>query len=102
MSLRLGMTEDRAPILADLAEMKQKLAEFRRTEPTRSPLPDTLWQPIVQLNRIQGPYCFRPSPCRTTVCSTLCPSHVPRRKYTMKSDDRQRTGRIQNQSVSSM
>lgn len=36
--------------------MKQKLAEWRSTQPIRSPLPDSLWEAIVKLARKHGLY----------------------------------------------
>ena len=50
------MTKDQAPIPADLTEMKQKLAEWRSAQPSRAPLPDSLWQSIVELARKHGLY----------------------------------------------
>ena len=50
------MPKDQAPTPTDLAEMKQKLAEWRGTQPARAPLPDSLWQPIIKLARKHGLY----------------------------------------------
>lgn len=50
------MAKNQAPIPTDLAEMKQKLAEWRGTQPPRTPLPNWLWQPIIQLARKHGLY----------------------------------------------
>jgi hypothetical protein len=50
------MAKDQAPIPTDLTEMKQKLAEWRSAQPPRTPLPDSLWQPIIELARKHGLY----------------------------------------------
>ena len=50
------MAKDQAPIPTDLAEMKQRLAEWRSAQPPRTPLPDSLWQPIIELARKHGLY----------------------------------------------
>lgn len=50
------MAKDQAPIPTDLAEMKQRLAEWRSAQPLRTPLPDSLWQPIIELARKHGLY----------------------------------------------
>lgn len=50
------MAKDEAPIPTDLAEMKLKLAEWRSTQPLRAPLPDSLWQSIIELARKHGLY----------------------------------------------
>ena len=50
------MAKDQAPTPTDLTEMKQKLAEWRSTQPPRTPLPDSFWQPILKLARKYGLY----------------------------------------------
>jgi len=50
------MAKDQAPIPTDLADMKRKLAEWRSAKPHRSPLPDSLWQAIVELASKYGLY----------------------------------------------
>ena len=50
------MAKDQAPIPTDLTEMKQRLAEWRSAQPARTPLPDSLWQPIIELARKHGLY----------------------------------------------
>lgn len=50
------MAKDQAPIPTDLAEMKLKLAEWRSAQPPRAPLPDSLWQSIIELARKHGLY----------------------------------------------
>lgn len=50
------MAQKHTPISPDLLEMKRQLADWRSTEPTRSPLPDSLWDAIVKLARAHGLY----------------------------------------------
>jgi hypothetical protein len=51
-----NMANKQAPIPSDLAEMKQKLAEWRSARPARAPLPETLWESILKLARKHGLY----------------------------------------------
>lgn len=48
------MAKEQAAIPTDLLEMKQTLAEWRSGQPARTPLPDSLWEPILKLARKYG------------------------------------------------
>ncbi len=50
------MAKDQAPFPTDLTEMALKLAEWRSAQPPRTPLPDSLWQSILELARKHGLY----------------------------------------------
>ncbi len=77
------MVNSEAPIPSDLSEMKQKLAEWRSAQPTRTPLPDSFWQPIIKLAQKHGLYrTARSLPIDYGTLKRRCNGKLVRRKST--------------------
>jgi hypothetical protein len=77
------MVKSEAPIPIDLSEMKQKLAEWRSAQPTRTPLPNSLWQPIIKLAQKHGLYrTARTLPIDYGTLKRRCDGNPVRRKST--------------------
>ncbi|HWH48490.1 MAG TPA: hypothetical protein VN664_11855 [Burkholderiales bacterium] len=75
------MAKDQVSIPTDLTEMKEKLAEWRSTQPPRTPLPDSLWQAIIKLARKHGLYRTAKSlPIDYGTLQRRCSGHPVRRR----------------------
>ena len=50
------MPENKAPIGEELLDLRARLAEWRKSHPRRSPLPEEMWVVAVELARRHGVY----------------------------------------------
>lgn len=50
------MAQNNTPITEDFLDLRQRLAEWRKDHPRRTPLPDQFWEEAVALARKHGVY----------------------------------------------